>query len=244
MNKKEIIIFTDGASRGNPGPGGFGAVIVIDEKVFEIGGREENTTNNRMELTAAIEALEFLSSYKLKTNDYKIIIYTDSSYLINGITKWIYSWEKRNWITKNKEPVLNKDLWEQILELVRNKKIEWNYVGGHRGITGNERADEISTQFADLPAQAGGRKPDLFSSLISKYKINIFEMNGADSTKKKKTNSKTKAYSYLSMVDKVIKIDDSWEECEKRVKGKSGAKFKKSFSAEDEEEIIKNWQNF
>ena len=240
MNKKEIIIFTDGASRGNPGPGGFGAVIVRDDKVFELGGAEKNTTNNRMELTAAIKSLAEISNYQLSNS--KIIIYTDSSYLINGITKWVYSWEKRNWTTKNKEPVLNKDLWEQILELVRNKKTEWSYVSGHSGIVGNERADEISTQFADLPAQAGGTLPDLFSGLISEYKINILDLNGSGS-KKKKTNSKTKVYSYLSMVDKVIKKHNSWEECEKRVKGKSGAEFKKSFSAEDEEEIIKNWQN-
>ena len=255
--KLQTIIFTDGASRGNPGPGGWGAVVIQNEKVNELGGREDHTTNNRMELTAALKALEFLSSYTPDPKPYTLI-YTDSSYLINGITKWIFSWERRNWITKNKEPVLNKDLWERILELSRGKKIEWKYVGGHSGIAGNERVDQIATSFADLPKTTFGHPKsvfgngvELFSGPISDYKIDILNLNGHDyakaslgegKKKKDKTRSKATAYSYLSMVNGVIKTHKTWAECEKRVKGKSGAKYKKALTPTEEKEIIKSWK--
>lgn len=225
MNQKsQIIIFTDGASRGNPGPGGWGVVMVYksgveDFKVVELGGREEHTTNNRMELTAAIKSLEF--SYTLNPKPYTLTIYTDSKYLIDGITKWIFSWEKRNWVTKNKEPVLNKDLWEKLLELTKFREIEWKYVGGHSGIAGNERADQIATEFADE------RVSNFFSGDISKYKIDILNLNGEEKKKSSKNRSRSKAYSYLSMVEGVIEKHKTWAECEKRVRGKSGARFKK-----------------
>lgn len=251
MNQKsQIIIFTDGASRGNPGPGGWGAIIAesgdvrinADEnargltRIVELGGREEHTTNNRMELTAAIKALEF--SHTLNSGGYTLIyteIYTDSKYLIDGITKWIFSWEKRNWVTKNKEPVLNKDLWEKLLELTKFREVEWKYVGGHSGIAGNERVDQIATEFAD------GKATNLFSGDISKYKIDILNLNGEEKKKSSKNRSRSKAYSYLSMVEGVVEKHKNWAECERRVKGKSGAKFKKALSAEEEKEIIKNW---
>lgn len=239
MNQKsQIIIFTDGASRGNPGPGGWGVVMVYksgveDFKVVELGGREEHTTNNRMELTAAIKSLEF--SYTLNPKPYTLTIYTDSKYLIDGITKWIFSWEKRNWVTKNKEPVLNKDLWEKLLELTKFREIEWKYVGGHSGIAGNERADQIATEFADE------RVSNFFSGDISKYKIDILNLNGEEKKKSSKNRSRSKAYSYLSMVEGVIEKHKTWAECEKRVRGKSGARFKKALSPEEEGKIIKSW---
>lgn len=239
MNQKsQIIIFTDGASRGNPGPGGWGVVMVYKSgvegfKVVELGGREEHTTNNRMELTAAIKSLEF--SYTLNPKPYTLTIYTDSKYLIDGITKWIFSWEKRNWVTKNKELVLNKDLWEKLLKLTKFREIEWKYVGGHSGIAGNERADQIATEFAD------GRATNLFSGDISKYKIDILNLNGEEKKKSSKNRSRSKAYSYLSMVEGVIEKHKTWAECEKRVRGKSGARFKKALSPEEEGKIIKSW---
>jgi ribonuclease HI len=214
-NKKndEIVIFTDGASSGNPGPGG---------------GAEKNTTNNRMELTAAIEALKF--SYDLSSEIRTRVINTDSSYLINGITKWIFSWEKRNWITKNKEPVMNKDLWEKLLDLVKLRNIEWRYVSGHSGILGNERADEIATTFA------GGKKPKLLRG-----KRRPRDLIPPDEFSKKH-KSKGRAYSYVSMVDGIILTHKTWAECEKIVKGQSGAKFKKTLSAREEEKILKDWR--
>jgi ribonuclease HI len=140
---QKIIIYTDGSSRGNPGPGGFGAIIIGEENVKEIGGREEKTTNNRMEMMAAIEALKNLP----ENSD--VEINSDSEYLINGITKWVINWQKNNWRTKDRREVLNKDLWEKLLAEIENKEVEWQKVLGHSGHELNDRCDEIATSFAD-----------------------------------------------------------------------------------------------
>ncbi|MDO8471117.1 MAG: ribonuclease HI [bacterium] len=148
-----ITIYTDGASRGNPGPGGWGAVIsyqkIVNSRqqnwITEIGGREKHTTNNRMELTGAISALEFTS--QLSTNHY--LLFTDSEYVMKGMTIWIHSWQKKGWRTAGRKPVLNQDLWQKLLRVAEGKKVEWKYVAGHAGIPLNERADEIATSFAD-----------------------------------------------------------------------------------------------
>ena len=144
-----ITIYTDGASRGNPGPGGWAAIIDNGKTVREIGGREEHTTNNRMELTAAIRAIEFVSKLEARSNQLEAIIHTDSEYVMKGITEWIKRWQKKGWKTAGKKPVLNQDLWQRLLELTRGRKIEWKYVAGHTGVHSNERADEIATSFAD-----------------------------------------------------------------------------------------------
>lgn len=235
MKKDEIIIFSDGSSRGNPGPGGFGAIVVFDGKVVELGGQEKNTTNNRMEMSAIIEALSFFESYELQVISYKV--YTDCSYLINGITKWISGWKRNGWITKTKEEVLNRDLWKKLDGLVSDKNIKWNYVGGHAGIAGNERCDEIATEFAD------GKNPNLYNGLLSKYKIDILNLEENETAKirKEKNRSKLPAYSYVSMADGVVEIHKTWAECERRVKGKSGVKFKKVFSEEEENKLIEEW---
>lgn len=236
MNKN-ILIFSDGASKGNPGSGGYGAILVIGDTVQEFGGAEKNTTNNRMELTAAIKAFE---SCKTKTEE--INIYTDSRYVINGITKWVFAWQKNNWQTKAKEEVLNKDLWESLVKVVKNKKIKWNYVGGHIGIAGNERCDEIAS------ALASGERVDLYDGSLAKYKINILDLGHDDdkktlkkSSSSKKSNSKSPAYSYLSLVKGVLHKDQTWAECEKRVKGVSGTKYQKAISEAHEQEILKSW---
>lgn len=166
MNNK-ITIFTDGASRGNPGPGGWGAVLIgvkdeknkdgANAKVIELGGAEKHTTNNRMELTAAIEAL------KKTPKETEIALYTDSSYLINGITKWIKGWKKIGWMTRAKEEVLNRDLWTELDVLAEGRTIRWQHVGGHIGVAGNERCDEIATTFAD------GNRIDLFNGALNDY---------------------------------------------------------------------------
>src|SRR3989344_4456720 len=153
MNTDEIIIFTDGSSKDNPGPGGWGAIIKKPttnnrQLTTEIGGRAEHTTNNRMELTAAIEALSFLKSYKPPAAaSYKL--FSDSKYLIDGITKWIHGWQKNGWRTKDRKGVLNRDLWESLYELTAGKEIEWKYVAGHIGHPENERCDEIAQAFAE-----------------------------------------------------------------------------------------------
>jgi len=135
---KEAIVYTDGACSGNPGPGGWGATIKIEDETFEIFGGEDNTTNNRMELIAAIKALEYLDE------NHKITLYTDSSYVKDGITKWIFNWKKNNWKTSNKKAVKNSDLWIQLDEIQNKREIKWNWVKGHAGNLGNERADELA----------------------------------------------------------------------------------------------------
>jgi ribonuclease HI len=138
-------IYTDGACSGNPGRGGWGTVIYFsDGSVHELGGFDPQTTNNRMEMQAAIAALEFLSMQQLTA---PIPLYTDSEYLKNGITKWISGWKKKGWITSTGKPVLNQDLW-QILDRLNTKQIDWRYVRGHAGNIGNERCDTIARTFA------------------------------------------------------------------------------------------------
>lgn len=244
--KNEIIIFSDGASKGNPGPGGWGAVVVTGEKVTELGGHEKHTTNNRMELTGAIKAFENIAEKADTDISGTVTVYTDSRYVINGITKWISDWKRRDWKTLQKQDVVNRDLWEELDSLVsaRNNAVKWNYVGGHIGIAGNERVDEIASEFAV------GSVPKLFSGKISTYvstqgiDIKNISSNGIASTAKtdSKNRSRAKAYSYVSMVKGVIKIHSTWAECEKRVKGVSATKFKKSLSASDEKAIIAGWK--
>ena len=137
----EYMIYTDGACSGNPGPGGWGAVI-LDEKNNEtnISGEEKSTTNNRMELTAPIMALR-----KVKKAS-KITIYTDSTYLKNGITTWIKNWEKNGWISANKKPVKNKDLWLTLNKLSKEQVIDWRWVKAHAGNKYNEIADRLATE--------------------------------------------------------------------------------------------------
>ena len=233
LNK--IIIFTDGASKGNPGPGGFGAVIVLPEgKVLEVGGFETHTTNNKMELSGAIGALKEIQNRKEE-----IIIYTDSKYLINGMTGWIYGWQKNGWQTKDKKDVSNRELWEKLSELTAGRKIDWNYIGGHVGVIGNERCDEIASNLATR------KTVDFYRGSLSQYGKNILDVGHDQDLKElkqsKNKKSNTKAYSYLSLVDGVLKIDQTWSECEKRVKGKKGARYKKSISESDEKEIQKSW---
>jgi ribonuclease HI len=144
---ENVIIYTDGSSRGNPGSGGWGAVIFDRENIKEMGGGEKKTTNNRMEMLAAIEALKYVSGNFADTK--RVEVHTDSAYLIGGITVWIKNWQKNNWRTKDKREVLNKDLWEKLLVETEKRKIEWKKVLGHSGHELNNRCDEIATGFAD-----------------------------------------------------------------------------------------------
>ena len=146
-NTNNITIFSDGSSRGNPGPGGWGAIVATCDNVLELGGGEKHTTNNRTELLGVINALSSFESPVSKLEE--IVVNTDSSYVINGITKWIYSWQKNGWKNSTKDDVQNRDLWEELTKVSSGKKIKWNYVGGHIGIPGNERCDTIATSFAD-----------------------------------------------------------------------------------------------
>ena len=135
----KIVIYTDGACRGNPGPGGWGAIIIENNIETELYGKKKNTTNNIMEMTAAIKALEF---FKIKKN---IVLYTDSNYLKLGITNWIFSWKKNNWINSKREEVKNKSYWIVLDKLNNLHNIEWKWVKAHNGNKYNERADKLAT---------------------------------------------------------------------------------------------------
>ena len=143
MSGQLIEIFTDGACRGNPGPGGWGAMLRCDGQVRDLSGSELHTTNNRMELMAAIRALESL------TRPCQVQLTTDSEYVKRGITEWLPNWKKRGWKTSNKKPVKNKDLWCELDEAITRHKIDWFWVRGHTGVAGNEAADELANRGID-----------------------------------------------------------------------------------------------
>ena len=139
-NNKKIVIYTDGACKGNPGLGGWGVLIEFPEDINELYGFQEDTTNNRMELIAVIEALN-----SLKINS-EIEIVTDSKYVKNGINEWIINWKKNGWRTASKKTVKNKELWQKLDALVQNHNIVWKWVKGHSGHPGNERADQLANK--------------------------------------------------------------------------------------------------
>ena len=141
---EQVQIDTDGACRGNPGPGGWGAVLKHAGKEKTLYGGEEATTNNRMELTAVIKALECL-----KGNKWPIVITTDSKYVLQGITEWIEGWKRKGWRNASKKPVMNVDLWQQLDELAQLFEIDWQWVKGHSGHPGNEQADELANRGID-----------------------------------------------------------------------------------------------
>jgi ribonuclease HI len=133
-----VIIYTDGACRGNPGPGGWGVILSYKGKIKELYGAEKHTTNNRMELMAAIQALESL------TRPCSVKLNSDSSYVLKGITDWMPNWKKRGWKTAARTPVKNEDLWRRLDAAIMKHKIEWKWVKGHSGDTGNDRADALA----------------------------------------------------------------------------------------------------
>ena len=139
----EVTIYTDGACSGNPGPGGWGALLQFGEHERELKGGEGNTTNNRMELTAAVAALETLK------RTCKVHLHTDSTYLRDGMTSWIHNWKRNGWRTTAKKPVKNVDLWQRLDEAIQSHDIEWHWIKGHAGDPGNEAADALARQGLD-----------------------------------------------------------------------------------------------
>lgn len=156
MENKKIKIYTDGAAKGNPGKAGWGAVIMFHNdklkvkskklKVVEIGGSVDHATNNQMELTAPIEALKYIKKHRV---NFFVEFFSDSKYVILGITEWIFNWQKNNWINSAKKPVLNKKLWQELYVLTKEFKPKWTYVKGHNEDKYNDRADEIAASFAN-----------------------------------------------------------------------------------------------
>jgi ribonuclease HI len=155
-------IYTDGACTGNPGPGGWGVVVYYDDgSVHELGDRSTQTTNNRMEMQAAIAALQFLET---SGQSYPITLFTDSEYLINCVTKWVKSWKKKGWKKADGKPVLNQDLLE-ILDQLNSRKVRWEHVRGHAGNVGNERCDAIARAFASGKGLSLKQQGDVSSSM-------------------------------------------------------------------------------
>lgn len=139
----KVDIYTDGACRGNPGPGGWGVALIAGIHERELNGAEPNTTNNRMELTAAIEALAALK------RPCEVRLFTDSQYVRKGITEWITQWRARDWRTADRKPVKNVDLWQALSAQIERHQIEWHWVKGHSGVPGNERADRLANEAID-----------------------------------------------------------------------------------------------
>jgi ribonuclease HI len=237
------LIFTDGACTGNPGPGGWASIVALpDGTIRELGGSAPATTNNRMEMAATIRALATLEPTDATT----IVLYTDSTYVIRGITQWIWGWRSRGWKNAEGKDVLNRDLWEELSRQVARLKpstIDWKYVRGHSGFPGNERCDEIAVSFAK------GNPESLYVGPRDGYFVDLNQVpDDAELPEPKKSGgsngaSKTSTgpTTYLSLHGGVVQRHSTWAECERRVKGQSNAKFKKAKSAQEEKEILKGW---
>jgi ribonuclease HI len=241
MSGHPIVVFTDGSSKGNPGPGGWGAVIVRpDGHVTELGGGSPLTTNNKMELTGAIEGLA-----RLEHEEGRVAVYTDSTYVIQGIREWIHGWKRRGWKTATGGDVLNRGLWEDLdyLASARGPRaIAWHHVRGHVGVPGNERVDRIADGFAVQ------RPVDLYDGPLAAYGIpdilDVPDPLAAPKAARPASRGATPAgapYSYVSVVDGRPMRHASWAACEARVKGRAGARFRKTASAADEAAIFRSW---
>lgn len=233
-----ILVFCDGATKGNPGPGGWGAIVVTPAgQVTELGGRAAHTTNNKMELTAAISSLEFIRDL-----DGPVSMHTDSTYVIKGIREWIWSWRRRGWKTMEGAEVQNRDLWETLAartEARGHAGIEWHYVRGHVGTPGNERADEIADGLArQVPVV-------LYQGPLAGYTVDVHDIPADTAVPKRSSggarSEKRPAHSYVSVVDGRPMRHATWADCERRVKGQSGARFKKAISSADEIAILRGW---
>jgi ribonuclease HI len=236
------VVFADGACTGNPGPGGWGAIIATpDGQIAELGGGDHETTNNRMELTAVGKALRFLEG-----KSGPVHVYTDSSYVIFGATKWVWGWRSRDWKTAEGKDVANVEYWKRLMALLAKRKgedkVEFKYVRGHTGVPGNERCDEIAVAYAK------GRRVELYKGPLLKYEVAIFDIPEDTEPPPPKTRETPAADSgpkapaiYLSLVGHVVKRHATWKECEGRIKGVPGAKFKKCADEDEVKEVLARW---
>lgn len=242
VKTREILIYSDGACSGNPGPGGWGAIVIGGGEVTELGDGHPATTNNRMEMSAIVGALNLCLRKYQQTPPESIQVFTDSVYVIRGITQWIFGWKRRGWRNAENEEVSNQDIWIELDKAVMDIKnrfgitIEWSFVKGHAGIPGNERCDEIAVAFSKgtpIRLYQGAAESYLFDVTVLPEKKPLPEM-------KKNSTSSPKAAWYLSYVNGVLSKHATWSECEAVVKGRP-AKFKKVTSAEEESAIKKSW---
>jgi ribonuclease HI len=240
-----LFAFTDGSSRGNPGPGGFGAILLDSGKswVDEFGGSSKRTTNNEMELLAVVVILRKLSSM---TSPVPATLYSDSSYVVQGASAWVHGWKKRGWKTATNGDIANLDLWQELEQLQKGLKITYVHIRGHVGIEGNERCDQIATEFADNNASALYNGAASGYSLYSKLLYSHEHGMTPDAAMLGKRESSTKKSApkngwYLSLVDGVAKRHELWEECKARVHGVS-ARYKKVSTRAEEDRIAQEWK--
>lgn len=205
-------------------------IVLKGGEIIEKGGRSPSTTNNRMEIQAAIEAL------KTTPEGETVRVITDSSYVEKGATRWLHGWKNSGWKTKVGAPVANQDLWEGLDFELRSRNVQWQLVPGHFGVQGNDRADAIAVAFSK------NQTPHLYQGSVDQYPIALealLDLTPSELSGKKR--NKAKAYSYLSWVNGIAERHQTWQECEKRIKGASNAKFKKSLDPQDEAKILANW---
>ena len=225
-----LVAYTDGACLGNPGPGGWGVrILYADGTVCELGGKVAATTNNRMELQAAIAALQMLHTSP------QVTIFTDSRYVIDGVTKWLRAWRRRGWVTSTNTPVKNRDLW-MALESLSHPGVRWQHVYGHRGDPNNERVDTIAR------ACAAGACPPLFCGrsgapddpvvVPTATTLPPRTVSKPPARAHVPTRAPTPAY-YVSIVHGTAALDTDWPACAARVRGVSGAQYRKVRTREE-----------
>jgi ribonuclease HI len=242
---KELWIYTDGACSGNPGPGGWAYLSAHGEKVWAAAGYDAKTTNNRMEMLAAIEALKAVRTQKLQSTP--ILLFTDSSYVLKGIQEWVFGWMKRDWKKADNTDVLNRDLWEELLAATQGLKIKWVLVPGHSDIPGNEFVDEWSVEASlNLKAREGSWTLAEFperSAFETMPEARVSKKSSSSSSPSAKSSApKGKAF-YVSLVKGALVRHATWAECEARVRGISGARFKKVASEAELAEVLRTWNH-
>ncbi len=232
MTEMRVRITTDGACSGNPGPGGWGAIVEMGSRFFELAGGEPQTTNNRMEMTAVIEALRRVPP------DSQPEVVTDSSYVRDGITKWIIGWKRRGWQRPDGSPVLNRDLWEQMDALASSRGARFTLVRGHAGHPLNERCDQLAVTCAR------GETPELrtgdVDSLPRNHSASAPPAGGSRKSSAPSSGSGGKPW-YLSLVDGKLQRHATWPECQQTVNGAPRARFRKVTSPEQERAILAEW---
>jgi ribonuclease HI len=242
-----VVIFTDGACSGNPGPGGWGSIVALpDQTIHELGGGNKDTTNNRMEMVAAIRALAILEPTPKSST---ILLYTDSTYMISGITKSVWKWRNNGWKTTTGTDVANRDLWEELVRHAARLKpatIDWRYVRGHSGYPGNERCDVIAVSFAK------GKHEPLYVGPRDGYFVDLENLPEAQDLPERSSSGgggkgssssggkPSGPVTYLSYYNGVLLRHSTWGACERVVKGHN-AKFKKAKSPQEEREILASW---
>ncbi len=239
--------YTDGACSGNPGRGGWAYIVAYQDsknkfKIIEASGYEKSTTNNRMEMDAVLKVMRHL---KQSGFDQQVYCFTDSSYVASGLNAWVFGWARNGWKKKDGSDVANADLWENLMQAKKAfKKFELLVVPGHSQVLGNEYVDQLAVAAYEQSEGVSVREvSDGGRAIVEAFKLAPLlreEMDKSSESGKKKSSSK-KALFYMSLVGGELQKHQSWSECEARVKGRSGAKFKKVTVPEEEAEIKKGW---